>query len=74
MSFSVEKVIMFAFSCWDLIVSSFTGLLTFICCGFTGTKFMVLCFLVQVAQFESYIFCLVLPVVALQMVIQWSIP
>ncbi len=73
--FSVEKVIMFAFSCWDLIVSSFTGLLTFMCCGFTRTKFMVLCFLVWVAHFESYIMLwLVLHVVALPMVIQWSFP
>ena len=63
MSFCGEMII-FAFSCWDMLISSFSGLLTFICCGFTRTKVMVLCFFAWIAHFESYIFlCYVLPVV-----------
>ena len=56
-----------------MIVSSITGLITFLCCGFTRTKFMLLSFLVWIAHVESYIMLrLVLLVVALPQVIQWS--
>ncbi len=62
-------------SCRDMIVSSITELLTFLCCGFTRIKVMVLCFLVWIAHVESYkMLWLVLPVVALPLVIQWSFP
>ncbi len=47
---SVERGSCLISSCWDLIISVVTGFLTFICCGFTRTKFMVLCFLVWVAH------------------------
>ncbi len=52
-----------------MIVSSITEVLTFLCCGFTRTKFMVLCFLVWIAHVKS---CK--PVVAPPQVIQWSFP
>ncbi len=68
--FFVEKVIMFDFF---LLGHDSTGLLTFICCCFTKTKFVVLCFLTWIAYVESYIMLgLVLPVVAPPQVIQWS--
>ncbi len=58
-----------------MIVSSITGLLTLICCGFTITKFMVLCFLVRIAHVEYYIMLwLALPVVVPPQVIQWPFP
>ena len=45
--FSVKKVFMLIFFLMgQYIVSVFTGLLTYMYCGFTRTKFMVLCFCV----------------------------
>ncbi len=58
-----------------MIVSSITGLLKFLCCGFTRTKFMMLCFLVWITHVESYIMLWsVVLVVAPPQVIKWSFP
>ncbi len=58
-----------------MIVSSITGLLAFVCYAFTGTKFMVLCFLVWIAHVESYMMLwLVLLEVAPTQVMQWYFP
>ena len=47
---SIEKMIMFDFHCWDMIVFLCCSIIHHLfCCGFTRTKFMDLCVIVLVA-------------------------
>ena len=71
----MKKEVTLIFLLLEHCSSVVTGITHFICCGSQKTKFMVLLFLCRLLILGSYIqFRLVLQVIALPTVIQWSFP